>query len=599
MIIALDTETYKKEEDGYYHPILDTREFKLGTIIIDKEKPKTFYNRKEMYNYIKQRIEYAERNKKKVYIYAHKMQFDWYAIARGELLNEEVKYVINQPFLAIYGKSYLCDTMSFYKGTVEEIGEALEIPKIKRPEKVKEIKELEEYNKRDTEIVMKMITNLRKTLATIGFKPRKVLTAGQLAMNSFLTFSKRNNEIWSFGELTENKENKKKYVQVIKSKHTRQIREAYRGGRTEAFKKGKYTNCTIIDINGLYAKIMHDMEFPNLRSEIYNEKPTNEQAKKYIEKEIGTIKCTMKTPPNTIKSILPYLPIRYKEHEIFPRNATMKGTWTIEEIKEALKIGYELIEVEWITRYTKLKENPLRTYIDFIYSIEKNEQNKIRRNCIKLLRNNLYGKFAQLRQMKDYKIIHRKDSEEYTEQGWEIEGTIDENYVITKKGDIYEANYTNPEISLRITALARNYLYKELIKIEEKDRLYCDTDSIIIRNFEKYKHLFKIGTELGEFKIVNENAEVLILGEKKYVVNDEVRISGLAKQKATKEDMQEQNSVKVRKMIGIKDAIRIGNIDLAGSFTEITERIDNKSKMDIITPGTITDEYKEKIIWED
>ena len=83
-------------------------------------------------------------------------------------------------------------------------------------------------------------------------------------------------------------------------------------------------------------------------------------------------------------------------------------------------------------------------------------------------------------------------------------------YVISSMVKGKRRYFVNPVIPCVITALARDYLYEYLKMIDVNDLLYCDTDSIILRNYGKYKGLFEIGDEMGQWKQLFNNKRVNI-----------------------------------------------------------------------------------------
>jgi len=365
MIIALDTETYKfNEKEGVYEPILDAREFALGCIKTDTGITEFFTDREEMWNWLIKLIEKNKLNKKRTFIYGHNIEYDWYGIAKNHLLDDKVNYICQNPFIAIYDeKGYFLDTMAFYRMSLKEVGKIIGLEKGEMPFKIKDINELKQYLERDVDITLQCILRLKKQVNELGFNPRKLMTAGQLAITSFLTYCRRENIDWDFTEYN----NDKKIRQIIKTKYPKEIREAFRGGMNQAFQIGKFDNVTLIDVNGLYAYIMVNMDFPDLRTELREENVKIGMLEKYIETNIGIARCKIKSP----KTGLPYLPIRFQKYTIYENNKIMRGTWTYLELRKAKKLGYEILECEWSIRWNKAKINPLKNFINHLYGMEK------------------------------------------------------------------------------------------------------------------------------------------------------------------------------------------------------------------------------------
>ena len=200
-------------------------------------------------------------------------------------------------------------------------------------------------------------------------------------------------------------------------------------------------------------------------------------------------------------------------------------------------MGYKINNISWIISYSKLNVNPFKDYIEELYNMRLEAKDGFK-NVIKLLMNNLYGKFSQYRSEKDYKVVERFEVQEWIEQGYEVNCSIGTQYIISKEGDLYQPSYTNAIISVMITAGARNYLFKQLKKIPYEDLLYCDTDSVMFKG--EHRNKFEYGNQLGQFKIEIDNKQCKILGEKRYYIHDRVKISGLSKRDSTKDLIEKE-----------------------------------------------------------
>ena len=584
-MIYLDTETYEfNEKDGRWYPVLDARKFALGYAETDEDVGKFFTDRNKMYDWVIHKIKANAKRKKRTFIYGHHMEYDWYAIAQEHLLEKEMKYIVFFPFIGIYeDKGYFLDSMAFWKMSLAEVGEILGFEKLKMPESVGHLDELKEYLKRDVQIVRKAMEKIKEDIKKLGFNPRKLMTAGQLAITSFMTFCKRENLNWEFTELVETGFGYKQ-LQVIKPKRPKLLREAFRGGDNRAFQLGKHENCTLIDANGLYTYVMKDlMEFPDLRSESFSKNPSVGLLEEYIKNEIGVARVTM-----IAEGIeFPYIPIRYTKYQIFPRSGKMRGTWTFTELKKAIELGYKIENVEWCMRWQKAKVNPLSEFVKELYELEKQDKEGYGR-VIKLIRNNLFGKFSQYKTNKDYEIVERWKVQDYIENGYESTTTLGNKYIMVKENDAYDPSYTNAIISIQITALARLYMYEQMDKIPVEDLLYTDTDSIMFKGNHIDK--FPIGKELGEFKIVSKGT-AKILGEKRYYIDEDVKISGISKRDIKKEIIEHELDVVTKKMVGLQKGIYEGKMDLVGGFEEEIQEMKPHNKLMLVIPDEL-DEVK-------
>ena len=143
------------------------------------------------------------------------------------------------------------------------------------------------------------------------------------------------------------------------------VRSAYYGGRTEIF--SPYCDCRdskykigYLDYTSLYPTIMSNCLFPygNHKRVRINEKLTFENIDKYF----GIIYCRVIPPKEIGNHHIPLLPIRHNNKLVFP-HCEMVGNWCSVELKEALKLGYEIVEVyEAIVWENKSKD----LFMDFL-----------------------------------------------------------------------------------------------------------------------------------------------------------------------------------------------------------------------------------------
>lgn len=610
MIIALDTETYKQDENGLLRPVLDATQFTLGAVKTSNGTTKTFTKPQEMYTWIIDQINTEKKRGHKTYIYAHNHQYDYYAYAKGNYTNELMNNIAFEPFLLIYDETgYFLDTYSFYKTKLAEIGELVGLPKQQMPETATSLMEITPYLQRDVEIVYKAIELLTTTIQELGFHPRKILTAGSLAMTSFRTYINGTPEKTTIEEITYNNGKYAYTGRVIPTKYETIIRPAYRGARTEAFKTGYFQEATYIDVNALYPYTMANMPFPNLKTETYANKPLeNFTTNELLTNFTGVIRCTIQTPANNGK--IPLLPIRWRS----PGDGTPKerfthgkriltSTWTIPEIKAAIEHGYKLQEIHEGVFYQTSRLNPFTRYQKELYQ-KRLEATGPLKHTIKLLQNELYGKWGQNKKGKQTSFIHPENAKKLIQAGYKTVGRTGTTLIMQRPEQNYKPNYVNVIISTLTTAHARLHMQKQLEKIPKKDLLYIDTDSIMFTGNHLQK--YDIGIGLGQFKIVEENKQGKILGEKKYYIGDQVKLSGLPKPKAkTKEEqnqlmkkiLDEEKTVQATKMITYDEAIQRGNMELIGKFEPATFKVERSAKNEDQMPMEIEDNGNETYIY--
>ena len=129
---------------------------------------------------------------------------------------------------------------------------------------------------------------------------------------------------------------------------------------------------------------MRNMKFPKLNKPLWINKPTQNTWKQILE-TIGVIRVEIQihVPENQ----MPFLPINYKKTQYRPRQATVKGTWTTQELRYATQQKQiTILNIEWCEIYEET-HNPFKTYINKLETIEMNEPDK--KPVIKILRTNL------------------------------------------------------------------------------------------------------------------------------------------------------------------------------------------------------------------
>lgn len=569
--IAIDIETYGKRGE-FLEPELNAQNFVLGCLMIQGRKTPYFFKKAEdMWNFI---IELAHKNRKykhNIYVYAHNHKYDYYGYAKGKILEtDKIKIMTLRPFTAMIMTGerttggYLADTQAFYNCSLKEMGNKLGTKKLEMPINVKDIEELKAYVQRDVEIVLKGIQKIKETLKRVGVRTKKLLTAGQVSMTTFQTLIKKRYYCKKCEKILKGEETRKDKIIVTKrgiekekkikrckrcesetpplsaylfiggtmhkTKYPRDVKRAYRGERVEAIKKGNVKGITYIDINGLYPWCLMNMEIPDPTTERKEKNPEFYYTKEEILKKIGIAKAIVEVPDNE----LGYLPIRDKRGRIyFPRRSQLitptkteykkciRGWWTIFELRRAEEEGYKIRRIEEMVWYKPLPFNPFKEYIETLYKERvkaQKEGNYVISGVIKLLMNSLYGKLGQNRPTQTYEKIHGSKQGEYLNKGFIGLKEIGEETIMYKEGKRRYSKFANPIFPAHVTAYARDKLYKEMKKIPIKDLCYCATDCIIFKG--EHLNKFKIGNDLGDFKIVYKDEDGYIAREKWYMIQN-------------------------------------------------------------------------------
>lgn len=182
------------------------------------------------------------------------------------------------------------------------------------------------------------------------------------------------------------------------------------------------------------------------------------------------------------------------------------------------------------------------------------------------------GKLGQTRTGQEIVADSVENAKQYLDNKYKIIKGIDYNYLYAKTETKAKAKpYYCPIIPTLVNARARIRMYKEYKKIPKEDRLYTDTDSIHFKG--DHLHKFKIGKEMGEFKIEWERKRAKYYGRKTYSIGEEIKVSGITQNAKTKEEQEEkkrqfeEGQIKGTQMNTIKSGV---NIEQVGTFKEET-----------------------------
>lgn len=576
MIIALDTETYKfNKEKEVYEPSLDARDFVLGCIKIDgKKKPLWFTNPEKMFNFLVDFIEKRKKEGHNCYIYAHNHSYDLYAYAKHKINDVEILQVKQQkPLFGLLNETgLLLDTLSFYKCPLSNVGKLVGLPKLEMPMEVKDLSQLKKYLLRDVEIVLESIKMLRDVLESLSHRPKKMLTAGSLAMNYFKTYCKREQfEGIPFSAYLYRRGT------IHQTRHNKFIRRALRGGRCECFKQGKFKGVSMVDINSLYPYVMAELlRVPDILKEKRHYNINGMIPNEDILEKIGVVKAKVKFP----KKKMGYLPTknaRTGKGIFFPCNGEIvTGYWTTFELRNAIKEDYEVLEIYDAVLYEELPFNPFTKLMRGLYELRHRSEEEMG-YVIKLLMNSLAGKFAQYRGDTERAVCHRDDVLDYEKDGYEIQSDLGEEYFLAKEGEKKVPPYAHPIFTILINAYARDFLYWQMKKLPFEDLLYCDTDAICFTGNHMEK--FDTGNKLGQFKIVFDKENGEFIKEKDYrFTNKEgdvlkVVCAGSTNRELTQGQSWGEEEIVNKKMYTYNMGFRTGKFEKVGSFFDVHTKI--------------------------
>lgn len=241
------------------------------------------------------------------------------------------------------------------------------------------------------------------------------------------------------------------------------IRNAYKGGRTEVFKR-EATNVSHFDNNSIYPSTMKNRDFPYGRFSHTHGKP----AQIYYKQEYEGVSLAKVETPNTLS--IPYLGIHKNGKLIFPLGK-FTDWFSNFELREAEKLGYkiEIIEGVYFNKKGKIFKN-------FVERFEGDKINSTgaKKEVAKLFLNSPTGKFGQKR-------VHTKiltTDELYKAPPGVLTTQLNSN-LFAYDEESYRNRQINPLYVIYITAYARDMLYKAMVESGLDKICYCDTDSII------------------------------------------------------------------------------------------------------------------------
>jgi len=458
---------------------------------------KTFYNVEDF------KKEFAKKQYKDKYLFAHNAEFDLLTIFGNVFTKIDNAAIFNGKFIcAKYKEVTLADSMNIYPTSVAKLGELVNLPKLENT-KVRSGRltsknitaDDEKYCMRDCEIVYKALLEIFEMTGEVR------VTLPSLAMYDFRRYYI--DEDVMFDELVD------------------EFYESYYGGRTEAFYIGK-CDAKVYDINSMYPKAMASVTLPDVK---HLHKTTCADVSflmHCIFKYEGMCKVTVVHKP----TYFGYLPYKAKI------NGTVKLLFPVGEFTTTVNFNELRFAVE--QRVVTIKKvhsvvwaNPMNNlFLDYINdNFEKRQaaETQLEKTIYKLKMNSLYGRFGMRMkmittyyEMVPYNLITKlKEDGKYCDVKLFNSSRAD-CFLITENTKDVNSYYSIPAISSYITSEARIFLLKNLIANEKNNVVYCDTDSIFITG----DFIGNISDKLGDFK-KEEKKITEICGLKNYKYIDE------------------------------------------------------------------------------
>ena len=504
------------------------RVFKIG--VTDGARVRFFNTIDEFFGF----LDDVSKKEERAYFYAHNHSFDLTKLIQEVIerkIDLEIDFdktiIANGKVLQLVFKKweniYFRDSMRVLLGNLDRITKDFncDVKKIDLDKKIRgkyrnkedffkgvsvNDKLLIEYLKND---IVGLHEAMNKFIEIVDVEVDKILTIASVAMAIYKKEFKED-----FNKLRYDKKGK----MVKYSKELRDyMREAYRGGRVEVYKRyGR--KIYVYDVNSLYPYVMKTYEYPCGRYNIY--KGLDAQSRFIVLKErrnrLGIVEATVDIPK---QDICP-LPVLVREKLIFPYGR-VRFRWCTEELIYAMEnFNVKLIKVHKIIEWED-KCKPFSNFVDKFYRLRKENRSNAKGIVSKLILNSLYGKFGMREEREEY---ISKEEFELAKGLFESEKRIEikrKLKILGKTFYVVEENFWRDYILVHIAAYISAYARLELLKKmkELKDRgytiYYCDTDSIFTDC--PPEHFGNVDDkELGFWSLDKEIREAIFIAPKTY-----------------------------------------------------------------------------------
>jgi hypothetical protein len=298
------------------------------------------------------------------------------------------------------------------------------------------------------------------------------------------------------------------------------FRRFYYGGRVQCFETGILSGpWKCFDINSSYPKSMRDFRHPiNGAFEVRSKMPDSFDHPFFLRFE-GINRGALPTKADDGS-----LSFEKESGEFYACS---------HEIEAALELG--LIDIERVLEcHVATETTSFVEYVDTFYHQKREAKemgDKAGELFAKLLLNSGYGKYGQNPDNFMDWIISRDPGDFITleENGYELAAEFPDLDLWSRPSDTGERALYDVSIAASITSASRSLLMHGLAQAERP--VYCDTDSIICRDF----HGEVDATTLGAWKLEKTADNVAIAGKKLYALyNDSKKCCGSKSEKCTK-----------------------------------------------------------------
>lgn len=460
-------EIFKKDKTAQV-----ARNKKVTQIFARTSEGKTFYNKGDTAQFLK----WLESEAPCI-CYFHNLQYDLGNTHRNDLDKIDWLLVGSRLIKSRWNKVEFRNSLNLFPMTVKKLGEGLGFEKLKMDIRSKA------YVRRDVDIVFRALELMQEEMAE--FDVALPSTLGGLCVRVWKAMGGDN---WF-----DNSEMSK---------------AALYGGRVEIFAEGGKGNYDYVDINSLYPWAM-TQKFPDA-ADAFDDIPN-----------FGVAEITIKIPRCDVAP----LPARRDDGSVYFPTGTIRGIWTVPEIRAAEKYGAKIMKFH----AGQGSDSGSFYYDQFVrefYHRRLKTDNDGKKLIYKLLMNNLYGQLAMGGEMTRSVFITDDDFQ----RGYCFGIPFGKKQLLNCS--IPHPSHVNFMHAAYVTGMGRVRLLEHLHLIPPDRLVYCDTDSIIYEN-SSGESLFPVGRELGEMKLEKSGSEVRTILPKCYFFDGEAKAKGVRKNLAS------------------------------------------------------------------
>lgn len=282
--------------------------------------------------------------------------------------------------------------------------------------------------------------------------------------------------------------------------------KSYYGGRCEMFRQGIITGKLYwYDIVSSYPASMRGV-LP-LYYKGYFVPPVNMRSLSKYLSHVGITDCTVNVPKG---EYITCLPVKGEGDRLSFPTGLVSGSWTNIELKRALELGYEFVDVRGQHRFEG--ETWLSGYVDKFYQLRqaaKNAKDEFGSYAYKILLNSSYGKTVETVDRVSYMTGGEVLAAQ--EEGARIEATPTQGVFAAMMEEL--GPFRHSAAGSYITAYSRLRLFDMAHAMHKKGAklIYCDTDSLMLD-----MPIENTGNKLGDWELVDILSEVEVILPKVY-----------------------------------------------------------------------------------